>query len=285
MSAQMSTQTAGVQRHPRASRTARTVALIVIGCLFLVPMLWMLLASFDAKASFLLRWPDFTLANYRYALSNDRTTRPMWNSFVLAGGTTVVTTTLGLASAYALSRYHIRFRRSILLMVLFATGLPVELLMIPSYSLFVTLNLVDSVPATILFMSAAALPFAIWVLKSFIDQIPPEIEEAAQMDGAHALERIRRHVLPLAAPGIAVASLFTFMNSWGQFIIPYVLIQSAGKVPASVAIYEFLTANGQVLYGPLAAYALLFSLPVLVLYWLLSRYITGAFTFGGGIKG
>lgn len=276
---------AGSQRHPRASRTARTVALLVIGGLFLLPMLWMLLASFDSRASFLLRWPDFTLANYRYALASGRTTTPMWNSFLLAGGTTALTTVLGLGSAYALSRYQIRFRRSILLIVLFATGLPVELLMIPAYSLFVEAKLIDSIPATILFLSATALPFAIWVQKSFIDQIPPEIEEAAQIDGAHALERIRRHVLPLAAPGIAVAALFTFMNAWGQFIIPYVLIQSANKQPASVAIYEFLTANGQVLYGPLAAYALIFSVPVLVLYWVLSRHITGAFTFGGGVKG
>ncbi|MGH3275683.1 MAG: carbohydrate ABC transporter permease [Streptosporangiaceae bacterium] len=276
---------AGTQRHPQASRAARTVALLVIGVLFLLPMLWMLLASFDSRASFVLRWPDFTLANYRYALSSGRTTTPMWNSFLLAAGTTVLTTILGLGSAYALSRYHIRFRRTILLMVLFATGLPVELLMIPAYSLFVEAKLIDSIPATILFLSATALPFAIWVLKSFIDQIPPEVEEAAQIDGATTLERIRRHVLPLAAPGIAVAALFTFMNAWGQFIIPYVLIQSADKQPASVAIYEFLTANGQVLYGPLAAYALIFSVPVLVLYWLLSRYISGAFTFGGGVKG
>ena len=276
---------AGAQRHPQASRTARTVVLLVIGGLFLLPMMWMLLASFDSRASFVLRWPDFTLANYRYALSNGRTTTPMLNSLLLAGGTTTLTTVLGLSSAYALSRYHVRFRRPILLMLLFATGLPVELLMIPAYSLFVEAKLIDSIPATILFLSATALPFAIWVLKSFIDQIPPEIEEAAQIDGAHALERIWRHVLPLAAPGIAVAALFTFMNAWGQFIIPYVLIESENKQPASVAIYEFLTANGQVMYGPLAAYALLFSVPVLVLYWVLSRHISGAFTFGGGVKG
>jgi multiple sugar transport system permease protein len=261
------------------------VALLIIGGLFLLPMLWMLLASFDSRASFVLKWPDFTLANYRYALSSGRTTTPMWNSILLAGGTTVLTTVLGLGGAYALSRYHIRFRRAILLMVLFATGLPVELLMIPAYSLFVEAKLTDSIPATILFLSATALPFSIWVLKSFIDQIPLEIEEAAQIDGATALERIRQHVLPLAAPGIAVAALFTFMNAWGQFIIPYVLIQSANKQPASVAIYEFLTANGQVMYGPLAAYAVLFSVPVLVLYWILSRHISGAFTFSGSVKG
>jgi multiple sugar transport system permease protein len=189
MAAPASTATAGVQQHPRASRTARTVALVVIGALFLIPMLWMLLASFDSKASFLLKWPEFTLANYRYALSSGRTTIPMWNSFLLASGTTVLTTVLGLGSAYALSRYHIRFRRSILLMVLFATGLPIELLMIPAYSLFVTLKLIDSIPATILFMSAAALPFAICACAG----AHPQARAAARRAGDRGRRAVHLH--------------------------------------------------------------------------------------------
>ncbi len=268
-----------------AGRTGRNVLLLVIGILFLLPMVWMLAASLNSKASFLLSFPDFSLANFRYAVSANRTAGPLWNSFVLAGGSTVITTVFGLAASYALSRYQVRFRRSVMLVVLFTTGLPLELLMIPAYSMFVTAHLINSTPATVVFLSATGLPFAIWILKSFIDQIPPEIEEAAQMDGAHVFERIWRHVLPLARPGIAVAALFTFMNSWGQFVIPYVLLQSPGKMPASVAIYEFLTANGRILYGPLAAFALMFTAPVLILYWALSRHISGAFTFGGGVKG
>lgn len=268
-----------------ASRAGRNVLLLVIGILFLLPMLWMLAASFDSHASFLLDFPHLSLSNFRYAVADGRMARPMWNSFVLAGGSTVITTVVGLAAAYALSRYKLRFRRSMMLVVLFTTGLPLELLMIPAYAMFVATGLVDSVPATVLFLSATGLPFAIWILKTFIDGIPTEIEEAAQMDGANVFERIRRHVLPLAGPGIAVAALFTFMNSWGQFVIPYVLLQSPGKMPASVAIYQFLTANGRIMYGPLAAFALVFSLPVLILYWALSRHISGAFSFGGGVKG
>jgi multiple sugar transport system permease protein len=272
-------------RSKLAGRAGRNTLLLIIGILFLLPMVWMIAASLNSNASFLLSFPNFSLANFRYAVGGDRTAGPLWNSFVLAGGSTVITTVFGLAASYALSRYQIRFRRSMMLVVLFTTGLPLELLMIPAYSLFVTAHLINSTPATVVFLSATGLPFAIWILKSFIDQIPPEIEEAAQMDGAHVLERIWRHVLPLAGPGIAVAALFTFMNSWGQFVIPYVLLQSPGKMPASVAIYEFLTANGRILYGPLAAFALMFTAPVLILYWVLSRHISGAFTFGGGVKG
>ena len=272
-------------RRRTAGRAGRNVVLLAVGVLFFLPMLWMLVASLNSKASYLLSFPNFSLHNFRYAMTGTRTLRPMWNSFVLAGGSTVITTAFALAAAYALSRYKLRFRRSILLTVLFTTGLPLELLMIPAYSMFVATGLVDSVPATVLFLAATGMPFAIWILKSFIDGIPPEIEEAAQIDGAGVFERIWRHVLPLAGPGIAVAALFTFMNSWGQFVIPYVLLQSPNKMPASVAIYEFLTANGRIMYGPLAAFALVFSLPVLILYWALSRHISGAFSFGGGVKG
>ncbi len=137
-----------------------------------------------------------------------------------------------------------------LLAVLFATGLPIEVLMIPAFSLFVRENLVRLIPATIVFLATTSLPFSIWLLKNFIDQIPIEIEEAAQIDGAGPFERIRRHVIPLAAAGIAVSALFSFMNAWGQFIIPFVLLQSPSHAPASVAIYQFLTAFGRVQYGP-----------------------------------
>jgi multiple sugar transport system permease protein len=265
---------------------SRNAALLTIGVLFLLPMLWMFAAAFDAHASFRFHFPAFTVSNFRYDLRDSSTTlRPMWNSLLLAGGSTVLTTVCGLGAAYALARHRIPLRRSLLLLVLFATGLPVELLMIPAYSLFVTLNLLDSVPATIVFLSATSLPFAIWLLKNFIDQIPVEIEEAAEVDGAGVIARLWQQVLPLAAPGIAVAALFTFMTAWGQFVIPYILLQSPRKTPASIAIYQFLTAFGRVQYGPLAAFAVMFCVPVLSVYWALSRRIVGAFSFGGGVKG
>jgi multiple sugar transport system permease protein len=161
----------------------------------------------------------------------------------------------------------------------------VQLLMIPAFSLFNQFNLLDSVPATILLLSATSLPFAIWLLKNFIDHIPRELDEASQVDGAGWLARIRLIILPLAAPGIAVAAMFTFLNAWGQFVIPFILLQSPDKLPAAVSIYDFMSANGRVQYGPLAAFTLLFSLPVLLLYGALARFFSGAFNFGTGVKG
>jgi multiple sugar transport system permease protein len=278
-------QAARREGYPVGATILRNVALLAIAVAFFVPLIWMIAASLDSNASFSLAWPNWSLANYRYALGGGRAARPLWNSFMLAAGSALISTTVGLLAAYALARFDLRFKRPLLLTVLFATGLPIEVLMIPAFSLFVRENLVDSMPATIVFLSTTSLPFSIWLLKNFIDQIPIEIEEAAQIDGAGPLERIRRHVLPLAAAGIAVSALFSFMNAWGQFIIPFVLLQSPSHAPASVAIYQFLTAFGRVQYGPLAAFGLVFSLPVVALYLALGRYFGGGFSFGGGVKG
>ena len=140
-------------------------------------------------------------------------------------------------------------------------------------------------PATVLLLSATSLPFAIWLLKNFIDSIARELDEAAQVDGASSFDCIRWIILPLAAPGIAVAAMFTFLNAWGQFVIPYILLQSPDKFPASVSIFDFMAAQGQVQYGPLAAFTLVYSLPVLALYAGLARFFSGAFNFGSGVKG
>jgi len=278
-----------VARRPRgrvsAASVIQHVVLLAIALMFLAPMLWMISASIDAHASFSIEWPVFSLENFQVIFTGDLLGRPLSNSLVLATGATVVVTISGVAAAYALSRHRAWYTRGYLFIILFSTGLPVQLLMIPAYTLFIQLNLLDSSPATILLLSATSLPFAIWLLKNFIDHIPRELDEASQVDGAGALARIRLIILPLAAPGISVAAMFTFLNAWGQFVIPYILLQSPEKLPAAVSIYQFMSAQGRVQYGPLAAFTLVFSLPVLVLYAGLSRFLSGAFNFGSGVKG
>jgi multiple sugar transport system permease protein len=273
------------RRAPSPGTAIQHIVLAAITLVFLTPMIWMVSASIDARASFAVHWPHFTATNFTSLFTDNVVQRPLVNSLELAVGTTVLATLTGVAAAYALSRNRSWFTRGYLFIVLFATGLPVQLLMIPAYTLFIQLNILDSVPATILFLSATSLPFAIWLLKNFIDHIPLELDEASQVDGAGGLARLRLIILPLAAPGIAVAAMFTFLNAWGQFVIPYILLQSPDKLPASVTIYGFLSAQGRVQYGPLAAFTLVFSIPVLLLYGVLSRFLTGAFNFGSGVKG
>jgi multiple sugar transport system permease protein len=156
--------------------------------------------------------------------------------------------------------------------------------LVPTYQLYVKLNWFNSLFYTSLFIAATSLPFAIWLLKNFIDQVPLELEEAAQIDGAGSFTTMWRVVVPLALPGIVATAMITFIGAWGAFIIPLVLDSNPADAPGSVAIYQFMSQNGQVQWGQLSAYSLLFAVPVIAIYLIVSRKMAGAFTFAGGIK-
>jgi multiple sugar transport system permease protein len=224
-----------------------------------------------------------TLVHYR-AMGHESRLRPLYNSFYLAGMSTLISTVTGLFAGYALSRRHVPFKRTLMLLVLFMSGLPVTMLLVPTYQMFVRLDWIDSLWWTSMFIAASSLPFTIWLLKNFIDQVPRELEEAAAIEGTRNFEIVVRVVVPLALPGILVTSLVAFINAWGAFVIPLVLNSNPSDTPGSIAIYQFLTENGQIHFGDLAAYSILFAAPVVGLYLIASRRISGAFTFAGGIK-
>ena len=159
------------------------------------------------------------------------------------------------------------------------------LLLIPIYEIFVRMGWVDSPFYTSLVLAATSVPFAIWLLKNFIDQVPKEFEEAAAIEGSSELRILWTVVIPLAMPGILVAAILTFINSWGAFVIPLVIDANPANQPGALGIYQFMSANGIVEYGPLAAYSILFSLPVVILYLICSRWLNGGFAFAGGVKG
>ncbi|MFW5419551.1 carbohydrate ABC transporter permease [Nocardiopsis sp. CNT-189] len=273
---------------PRRAAAAAVVHLLLAGLAlaFLLPALWLLLAAFDARASARVRLPEaFTLDNFAAVATRDVLFLPIWNSLFICGGAAVVTVAASVLAAYPLSRFGLRFGRPFLYTVLFATGLPLTAIMVPVYSLFVQFGLVDSRWATMLFLAAASLPFGIWLTKNFLDGIPVELEEAAWVDGASARQSLLRLVVPLAAPGLAVVGVFTLVITWGNFFVPFLLLRSADRIPAAVRIYTFFGQYGQVSYGELAAYSLLYALPVVVLYLVAARSLGGAFNFGGAMKG
>jgi multiple sugar transport system permease protein len=191
---------------------------------------------------------------------------------------------LALFAGYAFSRRHFPLKGTFLLLILFMSGLPVVMLLVPIYQLFVRLQWLDSLFYTSLFLAATSLPFSIWLLKNFIDQVPRELEEAAHIEGASNAKTLLRVVVPLAMPGIIVTALVTFINAWGVFVIPLVLNSNPKDTPGSIAIYQFLSQNAQVMFGDLAAYSILFALPVIIIYLIAARWISGAFTFAGGVK-
>ncbi|ARZ67800.1 carbohydrate ABC transporter permease [Streptomyces sp. HU2014] len=276
---------------PRPSRRTRRrlaadAALLVVAASFALPLLWLLLASVDAGAGLRVKAPDGpTAENFSAVLTDEITFTPMLNSLLLCGGATALTVGCAALAAYPLSRYRSRFNRPYLLTILFSTCLPITAVMVPVYGLFVRIDLIDTVYGTALFMATAQLPFAIWLMKNFMDGVPKTLEEAAWTDGAGWLQTLTRVVLPLMGPGVGVVAIYCFVLMWGNFFVPFLLLLSPEQLPAAVTVFTFFGDYGQVTYGQLAAFSILYSTPVVLLYALISRRLGGGFTLGGAVKG
>ncbi|GCE31471.1 sugar ABC transporter permease [Dictyobacter alpinus] len=264
--------------------TIMYIFLTLLGLFFLVPLLWPVLASINTSASLAVKWPDHpSFDNYTTILTNGVVIPPFTNSAIMAISTMVLVVILAGLAAYPLSRFQFRFKNTLMLAVLFASALPILALVTPLYAMYVTLNLVDTLQGVILFFVASALPFSIWLMKNFLDSVPYELEEAAWIDGASTFTALVRVVLPLCAPGISVVAVWSFLGAWTNFFVPLILLQTQELEPASVNIYTFFGSYGQVNYGQLAAYAMLYALPAVALYTLVSRFFVKGIS--GGLKG
>lgn len=269
-----------------ARRLTANVVLLVIAVMFVAPPAWLVLAAFDRTATLSAQWPsDATLDNFAAVLNPELSFVPLWNSLLISTGAAVVTVVVAVLAAYPLSRYRSRLNRPFLYGILFATGLPITAMMVPVYSLFVRFGLVDSLPATTLFMATTSLPMAIWMTKNFVDGVPTSLEEAAWIDGASMLRTLRSVIVPLMRPGIAVVFIYVFIHAWGNFFVPFILLLTPQHQPAAVSIYSFFGENGAIAYGQLAAYSLVYSVPVLVLYVVISRGLGGSSALAGAVKG
>ena len=273
------------RRNSLATKVFVNAVLLLVSLLFVLPLLWMLLASVNAHANFRLAAPSPTLANFHAILNVDTTYQPMLNGLIQCGGATLLCVACSILAAYPLSRYRSRLRRPFLYTILFSTGLPITAIMIPVYSMFVQVNLIDSVPGTTFFLAASALPFGIWLTKNFMDGVPVVLEEAARTDGAGTLQVLWRVTLPLMRPGVTVVTIFTFIGMWGNFFVPFILLLSPEKLPASVTVLNFLSAHDQTQYGQLSAFSILYSTPAVLLYLVLARKLGGGFALGGALKG
>ncbi|GGW39277.1 carbohydrate ABC transporter permease [Streptomyces caelestis] len=267
-------------------RLAADAGLLVVAAAFVLPLAWVGLSSLDSHADLRVKAPDgLTLDNFDAILTSEITFTPLLNSLVLCGSATLLTVVCAALAAYPLSRFRSRFNRPFLLTILFATSLPITAIMVPVYALFVQVDLIDTTHGTVFFFTASQLPFAIWLMKNFMDGVPKELEEAAWTDGASSLQSLIRVVLPLMGPGVAVVTVFCFVMMWGNFFVPFMLLLTPDQMPASVSINDFFGNRGMVAYGQLAAFSLVYSTPVILLYVLIARRLGGGFALGGAVKG
>ncbi|WP_150274445.1 carbohydrate ABC transporter permease [Paenibacillus tepidiphilus] len=269
----------------RLQRNIQYGILVVLGLCFLVPLFWILLASFDTHAQQGIKMPNFTLDNFSAVLGDSGNLRSFGVGIILSGGQATLVVIASVLAAYPLSRYEMRFKKSFLLSILFMTSLPITAVMVPVFQMFLYFKLQNSIFATMLFLTASSLPYGIWMMKSFMDSVPIDLEEAAWIDGASVWGGLRKVVAPLMLPGIATIAIFTFSGSWGNFFVPYILLQTPDKLPASVTIYQFFGSHGLVEYGRLAAFSLLYTMPSVVLYMFSQRYMSKGFSMGGATKG
>lgn len=257
-----------------------------IGICFVLPLLWVLVASVDPNAMQSLKMPSrVTSANYVEVMTSSENQRAYLIGLVMSLGQAVLVVLLALLAAYPLSRYQMKYKKPFMLTILFMTSLPITAVMVPVYQLFLGLKLYDNIFGVILFYVASSMPYGIWMMKNFMDSVPSDLEEAAWVDGASVFTGMRKVVAPLMVPGICTVAIFTFSGSWGNFFVPYILLQSPEKFPASLKLYQFFGQYGMVDYGSLAAFSVLYAIPAIIMYILSQQFMSKGFGLQGGTKG
>ncbi|MGP4692955.1 carbohydrate ABC transporter permease [Agrobacterium cavarae] len=205
------------------------------------------------------------------------------NSFLVAAGTTVLSILLAVLPAYALSRF--RFAGLALLgFALFATQmLPEAMLVVPLYSIFGNLGMLNSITGLILANTAFVVPVITWIIKGAIDGIPLEIEEAARVDGCSRLDIVLGIVIPLIAPTLAAAAVISFFHGWNEYVFAQTLVSSEALRTASVGLASFVGELSTPIHSVMAV-GVIYTLPAIVFYLFAQRYVVSGMT-AGSVKG
>lgn len=266
------------------SRLAFAALTAFLGAFFAMPMLWLLLAPFNARGTLAVEWPrPFSLANFQAVFANTFAMRALGNSLILAGGTMLTVTLVATLAAYALSRAEVPYYDLLTYgLILFSSVVTGTAAMVPIFLLANALGLVDTHLGVIMAFTGGLVPTAIFILRDFVEGLPRSYEESAMVCGANPWQMVRDVVMPLLRPGMMVVGIWAFVQAWGAFLIPFVLLRSPERMPAAIAIYSFYTEAGTPILTLTSAYALLYALPVLALYLFVNaRY---GFRFFGGLK-
>lgn len=258
--------------------------LFAIALFFILPMIWLVVAPFSSKAGLAVKVTIPTLNHFRELFKNEVAMLAFKNSFIISLSSTIVVAITSMLAAYAFSRSNFKWRNTLLYgLLLFSTIVTGVAAMVPLFVLNLRLGLINSYFSVIFVFIGGFLPVSIFIIKDFFDAIPKDYEEAAIVAGSTPSQGFFRIILPLSQQGMVVIALYVFMNTWGSFLMPFILLRSVNKYPVSVAIYTFFTQEGLPMLGLLAAYSLLYSIPVIVLYIIINKKY--GFGFHGGIKG
>jgi multiple sugar transport system permease protein len=254
--------------------------IFTISFIFL-PVVWLTLTAFklpvDAYSVKIFFQP--TLNNFQAIFSPPRSFGPMvLNSAIVSTTTVLITIPLATLAAYAFSRYSFKGKSALMVSVLSSQFVPPVVVVLPFFILFRTLSLLDTKSALVILNLSFTLPFAIWMIKGFIDSLPEQIEEAAVVDGCNQIQLLTRVTIPLIMPGIITASVFTFIQSWNEFLFALILT----KREATTITIGLMTLNAErgILWEQMAAAGLIVMIPIFLLSFSIRRYFVEGITMG-----
>lgn len=261
-----------------------------------LPILWLVVSSISTRADLLSTPPTWiptqpTLKNYIDIFTPGSTTSEvsrtfkvtLLNSFLVASTVTVISLVVGSLAAYSLARIRFPFRRGVMLTILGTRMIPEISMVIPLYILASRINILNTPYVLIATYLAFALPFAIWLLTSFFETIPVEMEEAARMDGCSRLRTLIQIVLPVSTPGLVSTAVFVFLLAWDEFFFSLIFTSTVAAKTVPVAIAEF-TGRYAVDITAMMAGGVLAAIPPVILSLIFQRYIVSGLT-AGAVKG
>ena len=264
------------------SRVIIWIAIVVI----LFPALWIVMSSFSAGDSFFLSslFPDkFSTEHYVELFQETDFLLWVWNSVKLCFAVAIIQLTLTALAAYSFSRMRFTGRKYGLMSLLVLQVFPNSIAISGYYILLYQFGLVDNMIALILVLAGGSA-FQIWLLKSYMDGIPKELDEAAMVDGAGHFTVFRKIILPLAAPQLAVIFLFSFIATYSEYVISSVFLQTPGNMTLALGLQSFISDQFAAHWTLFSAAAVLSSLPIMIVFMALQRYIQNGLV-AGGVKG
>lgn len=265
------------------------VAAWTVVLLITFPLLWMILTSLKPQSELFLIPPsilpaEITFEHYRRLLYETPFLTYLRNSLWLAGGTTLVVIVIATLGAHSLVRFSYPGRERLARLVLFTYLLPSVVLVIPLYLLMIRVGLVNTLASLIIAYTTFALPYALWLLRSFMAAIPADLEAAALVDGATRMQAFVDIILPQAVPGIISTALFTSILAWNEYLYALVLVNSDEVRPLTTGVMNILITSFNIEWSLLMAASVMMSVPLIVVFVFLQRYLTRGFG-AGAVKG
>jgi multiple sugar transport system permease protein len=278
-----------LSRAGRVTRAGQYTAMVGYLLFLGFPLLWLLSISLKGPRELASINPhlipsDWAVGNYGRALRAQGLLQSAGNSTVVAVAAMLLTIVVALPAAYALGRFRSRLNPVAMIWILVSQVFPVILIVIPLFMILRSLHLLDTLPGLIAVYVVWTLPFALWMLRGYVSALPRELEEAAAVDGAGRLRVLVSVVLPLLRPGIVATAMFAFISAWNEFFFALVLLRDPDTLTLPLTLARFVGGEGQIALGPLAAGAVLATLPSLVIFAFLQRRLTSG-ALAGAVKG